>query len=71
MLVLTRRLGETVIMNGEISITVIGLKGDRVKLGINAPKEVTVDRQEIHERRQEFQGGVHGIECLADLGKRD
>jgi carbon storage regulator len=54
MLVLTRRLGETIVVDGRIAITVVGLKGERVRLGILAPKEVTVDRQEIHERRLEF-----------------
>jgi carbon storage regulator len=48
-------MGETGIVNGDIGITVIGIKGDRVRLGFNAPKEVCVDRQEIHERRLEFQ----------------
>ena len=54
MLVLTRRPGETIVIDGRIAITVVGLKGERVRLGVVAPKEVTVDRQEIHERRLEF-----------------
>jgi carbon storage regulator len=57
MLVLTRRLGETIIVDGKIAITVVGFKGERVRLGVLAPKEVTVDRQEIHERRLEFGSG--------------
>src|SRR5262249_20942905 len=55
MLVLMRRIGEKVVVNGDIGITVIGIKGDRVRLAFDAPKEVTVDREEIHERRLEFQ----------------
>jgi carbon storage regulator len=54
MLVLTRRLGETIVIDGGISITVVAVKGDRVRIGIAAPKEMTVDRQEVHERRSEF-----------------
>jgi len=57
MLVLTRRLGETIVIKDDIAITVIGIKGERIRLGITAPKEVTVDRQEIHDRRLEFRSG--------------
>jgi carbon storage regulator len=54
MLILTRRLGETIVINGDISITVVAVKGNRVRIGVTAPKDMTVDRQEIHERRSEF-----------------
>jgi carbon storage regulator len=54
MLVLTRRLGETIVIDGEISVTVVAIKGDRIRLGIKAPANVTVDRQEVHARRSEF-----------------
>jgi carbon storage regulator len=54
MLVLTRRLGETIVIDGGISITLVAVKGDRVRIGIAAPKEMTVDRQEVHERRSEL-----------------
>jgi len=57
MLVLTRRPGETIVIDGNIAITVVGVKGERVCLGVLAPKEVIVDRQEIHERRLEFGSG--------------
>ena len=53
MLVLTRRIGETVMIGTEISVTVIGVKGSQVKLGINAPHDVAVLRKEIFERSQE------------------
>lgn len=54
MLVLTRRIGETVVIDGDIQGTVVGIKGDRVRLGITAPASVPVGRQEVHERRAQF-----------------
>lgn len=51
MLVLSRRVGETLIIDGEIEVTVVAVQGDRVRLGIKAPPSVRVDRQEIHDRR--------------------
>lgn len=54
MLVLSRRIGEEIIINDTIRVTVVAVKGDRVRLGIEAPRDVTVDRAEIHERRKEF-----------------
>ncbi len=55
MLVLTRRLGETIVIDGDIYITVVAVKGDRVRIGVTAPKDMPVDRQEVHERRSEFE----------------
>ena len=55
MLVLTRRVGEEIVIDGNIHIKVLIAKGDRVRLGISAPKSVRVDRQEVHERRCEFE----------------
>jgi carbon storage regulator len=52
MLVLTRRLDEAIVINGDIRVTVVSIRGDTVRLGITAPKDVRVDRQEIHERRK-------------------
>ena len=54
MLVLSRRIGEEIIINDNIRVTVVAVKGDRVRLGIVAPREVTVDRSEVHERRMQF-----------------
>ena len=51
MLVLTRRLGEEIVISGNIRISVVALQGDRVRLGIEAPESVTVDREEVYERR--------------------
>lgn len=52
MLVLTRRIGEVVIIDKDIRVTVVSIKGDKVRLGICAPDTVRVDREEIHARRQ-------------------
>ena len=50
MLILTRRVGETLMFGHEVSVTVLGVKGSQVRLGINAPKDVAVHREEIYER---------------------
>ncbi len=54
MLVLTRNVGEKIVIGGNIQITVVAIKGNKVRIGIEAPDNVRVDRQEIHERRAEF-----------------
>jgi carbon storage regulator len=54
MLVLTRRIGEQIVIDGNIRVMVVGVKGDAVQLGTSAPPSVTVDRSEVHERRREF-----------------
>ena len=54
MLVLSRRIGEEIIINENVRVTVVAVKGDRVRLGIVAPRDVNVDRSEIHERRMQF-----------------
>lgn len=50
MLILTRRVGETLMVGDEVSVTVLGVKGNQVRIGVNAPKEVAVHREEIYQR---------------------
>jgi len=52
MLILTRRIGETVIIGDDVNITVLGVKGNQVRLGVNAPRDVSVHREEIYQRIQ-------------------
>ena len=60
MLILTRRIGETLIIGDNVTITVLGVKGNQVRLGVNAPKSVSVHREEIYERIQREHGGAGG-----------
>ena len=52
MLILTRRVGETLMVGDEVTVTVLGVKGNQVRLGVNAPKHVAVHREEIYNRIQ-------------------
>lgn len=62
MLILTRRIGETLIVGNDVTVTVLAVKGNQVRIGINAPKNVAVHREEIYERiKQERQGGSEGM----------
>ena len=58
MLVLSRRIGEQIVIDGNISVTVVEIKGSQVRLGVTAPKSVRVDREEVHARRQEEAAGM-------------
>lgn len=64
MLVLTRKPTQSVIINGNIRITISAIKGDQVRIGIEAPPEIAVDREEIHRRRQEFADFKPGRELV-------
>jgi len=63
MLILTRRVGETVVIGNDVDVTVLGVKGNQVRLGVKAPREVTVHREEIFQRiareRQNGNGADH------------
>ena len=52
MLILTRRVGETIMIGNDVTVTVLAVKGNQVRVGINAPKTVAVHREEIYERIQ-------------------
>lgn len=53
MLILTRRVGETLMVGDEVTVTVLGVKGNQVRIGVNAPKDVSVHREEIYLRIQQ------------------
>lgn len=66
MLILTRRISESVIIGSNVKVTVLGVKGSQVRLGIDAPKDVSVHREEIYQRIQAEQGGEPGNSAAAD-----
>ena len=59
MLILTRRVGETLVIGNDITVTVLGIRGNQARLGIEAPKDVSVHREEIYRRIQEEQNQTY------------
>ncbi len=66
MLILTRRAGETLMIGDDVSITVLGVKGNQVRIGVNAPKNVSVHREEIYQRIQREKTQQAGGEAASD-----
>lgn len=66
MLILTRRVSETVMIGHDITVTILGVKGNQVRVGVDAPKEVPVHRKEVYDRIQREEAAAHGDEshCL-------
>ena len=66
MLILTRRVGETLVIGDDVTVTVLGIKGNQVRIGVNAPKDVSVHREEIYDRIQREKGGAAGAPESSD-----
>jgi carbon storage regulator len=63
MLILTRRAGETVLIGDDVAVTVLGVKGNQVRIGIKAPKSVAVHREEISERIRKEEGQPDALDA--------
>lgn len=73
MLILTRKVGETLMIGDQVEVTILSIKGNQVRIGVNAPKEVPVHREEIYARIKREQGardGVDGAQEQEDWSER-
>ena len=66
MLILTRRVGETLMIGDSVTVTVLGVKGNQVRIGITAPKDVAVHLEEIYQRIQRGEEAAHADTDIAD-----
>jgi len=70
MLILTRRVGETVMIGNDVTVTVLGVKGNQVRVGVNAPRDVAVHREEIFERIKREEEGGNGTTSVRPASAR-